>query len=76
MEQMREDLAEVARRLCAAGDARLRYVDGLQVFNHDEIAAFASDQCHPNGDGMFAQARNFSAAVMADWISPLTAAKL
>ena len=76
MEKMREDLYEVCRRLCDAGDARLRYVDGLQVFNHDEIAAYTTDQCHPNGDGMFVQAANFSSAVMADWISPMIWAKI
>eukprot|EP01052_Picozoa_sp_SAG31_P021710 SAG31_NODE_1692_length_7512_cov_4.735465_5_plen_77_part_00 len=76
MQKMREDLREVARRLCDAGDLRLRYVDGLHVFNHDEIAAYTTDQCHPNGDGMFVQAANFSSAVMANWISPMTSAKL
>ena len=76
MEKMREDLCEVSRRLCDAGDTKLRYVDGLRIFNHDEIAKYTTDQCHPDGDGMFVQAANFSSAVMADWILPAAAAKL
>ena len=53
MEQMRSDLEEVVFRRCSVdGDTKLRYVDGLKVFNHEEIAQWTSDQCHPTGDGM------------------------
>mgnify|MGYP007125047858 CR=1 FL=1 len=54
MEQMRADLQEVVFRRCSVnGDTKLRYVDGLKVFNHEEIAQWTSDQCHPTGDGMY-----------------------
>lgn len=54
MEQMRADLEEVVFRRCSVnGDTKLRYVDGLNVFNHEEIAQWTSDQCHPTGDGMY-----------------------
>ena len=54
MEQMRADLEEVVFRRCNVnGDTKLRYVDGLNVFNHEEIAQWTSDQCHPTGDGMY-----------------------
>ena len=54
MKQMRADLKEVVFRRCSVnGDTKLRYVDGLNVFNHSEIAQWTSDQCHPTGDGMY-----------------------
>jgi hypothetical protein len=70
MVQMRTDLKEVTRRLADDGDVNIRYVDGLAVFNVDEIAQHTTDECHPDGDGMFVQARNFSAAVMSGWYQP------
>ena len=71
MEQMRTDLEEVVRRLSDAGDHNLRYVDGLRVFHHEEIAQYTTDQCHPDGDGMFVMANNFDNAVMQSWITPV-----
>ena len=61
---MRRDMAEVHRRLVAAGDQHLIYVDGLEVFSTGLIDSYATDQCHPDGDGIEVQADNFDRAVM------------
>ena len=65
IEQMRRDIEEVYTRLIARGDANLFHVNGLEVFNLDEIAEYTADQCHPNGDGIELMAENFLARVMA-----------
>ena len=40
------------------------------MFNNDEIADYTTDQCHPNGEGMFVMASNFHGAVMESWVQP------
>lgn len=62
---MRRDMADVHRRLVDLGDEQIIYVDGLEVFSLDEIARYAADQCHPDGDGIELQAANFDRAVMS-----------
>ena len=62
---MRRDMEEVYRRLVEAGDHNLFYVNGLDIFSVAEIAAYSSDQCHPNAEGMDLQAEHFSEHVMS-----------
>ena len=61
---MRRDLDDVTRRLVAAGDEHLSYVDGLEVFSLAEIDEWSKDECHPNADGIEVMADNFDRAVM------------
>lgn len=65
MADMRRDMAQVHQQFVAAGDQHLHYIDGLKVFNLDEIARFTPDQCHPNAAGMDLMADHFSEHVMA-----------
>jgi hypothetical protein len=64
MPLMREHIADAARRLIDAGDEHLIYVDGLTIFDEALIAQYASDQCHPNEDGIEIQADRTDAAIM------------
>jgi hypothetical protein len=66
IEGMRRDMEAVHRRMVTAGDDNLFYVNGLDLFSLDEIAAFTQDQCHPNAEGMDVQAEHFS-----DYVIPL-----
>ena len=66
---MRRDLKDVAERLQAAGDENLYYTDGLEVFSLAEIAEWATDECHPNADGIELQAENFDRAVIQRFLS-------
>jgi hypothetical protein len=61
---MREAMADVHQRLVAAGDRHLYYVNGLEVFSLAQIAQYATDQCHPNADGIELMAEQFDRAVM------------
>ena len=45
IQQQHTDLEQVAAAFADAGDAHLRYVNGLEVLNHEENAATTSDQC-------------------------------
>ena len=63
--QMRRDIQDVGQRLVEAGDPQLFYVDGSEVFDTDLIAQYATDECHPNGDGIEVMAENFDRAVMS-----------
>ena len=63
--QMRDDICEVHARLVGRGDRNLYHFSGLDVFNVDEIAQYAEDQCHPNGDGIEVMAENFYRNVWA-----------
>jgi len=65
IEGMRQDIEDVYARLVEAGDDRLIYVNGLDVFDLDLIAQYTTDQCHPNGDGIEIMAENFDRAVMS-----------
>lgn len=65
IEMMRRDIEDVHQRLLEAGDPNLIYVNGLEVFDADLIAQYATDQCHPNGDGIEVMAENFDRAVMS-----------
>jgi len=61
---MRRDMEFVCHRYVAAGDTNLHYVDGLTIFNLDEIARHTTDQCHPNAAGIELMADRFSELVM------------
>lgn len=61
---MRLDMEFVYNRCVAAGDTNLHYVDGLTIFNLDEIARYTKDQCHPNAAGIDLMADRFSELVM------------
>jgi hypothetical protein len=61
---MRADMAAVHRRLVAHGDRSLYYVDGLEIFNLEEIAEHTEDQCHPGAAGIDIKAVHFSEKVM------------
>jgi hypothetical protein len=65
IQRMRADIEDVHARLAARGDTNLYYVNGLEVFSEAEIAQYAEDQCHPNGDGIELMAENFLGSVMA-----------
>jgi hypothetical protein len=65
IEQMRHDIRDVHARLVARGDGNLHHFNGLDVFNLDEIARYAEDQCHPDGDGIEVMAENFIQRVIA-----------
>lgn len=69
--QMRDDIRKVHSRLVARGDQNLYHFDGLDVFNLDEIARYAEDQCHPNGDGIEVMAENFHRNVWSKLPVPL-----
>ena len=49
---MRDDIEDACDRLVRRGDGNLSYFDGLELFNLDEIARYAEDQCHPDADGI------------------------
>jgi lysophospholipase L1-like esterase len=52
LEMMREQIAEAVRRLADAGDERLIYFDGRELFSRTEAdAGLLPDDLHPNGDG-------------------------
>ena len=59
MAAMRRDIETAHQRLRQAGDSHLHYVDGLKVFNETLIEQYATDQCHPDGDGIEVMADNF-----------------
>ena len=60
------------RRLVAAGDEHLICVNGSEVFDVPSIERYATDQCHPNGDGIEVLAENFDSAVMAKLLDQST----
>jgi len=60
---MRTDIEDVVHRLKKRGDEALYYVNGLDLFNVEEIARYSTDQCHPNGDGIEWMAEHFLARV-------------
>jgi lysophospholipase L1-like esterase len=64
MSAMRRDMAIVHDRFAEAGDRNLHYVDGLKLFNADEIARYSVDQCHPNAEGIDLMADHFEAHVL------------
>ncbi len=68
--QMRDDIRDVHARLVARGDRHLYHFNGLDVFNLDEIARYAEDQCHPNGDGIEVMAENFYRNVWSNLPGP------
>ena len=59
VQQMRETLEEVHRRLTARGDQNLYYVNGLELLSEAENVAYTQDQCHPNGDGIELMGEHF-----------------
>ena len=62
---MRADIEDACDRLVRRGDRNLCYFDGLDLFNLDEIAQYAEDQCHPDGDGIELMAEHFLERVVA-----------
>lgn len=64
LQGMRRDMAEVCRALVAQGDRNLYYVDGLEFFGLDDIARYATDDVHPNAEGIDLQAERFSRLAM------------
>ena len=62
---MREDIADAHDRLTRRGDGNLFHFDGLELFNLDEIARYAEDQCHPDADGIELMAEHFLERVAA-----------
>ncbi|MFN2352070.1 MAG: SGNH/GDSL hydrolase family protein [Kiritimatiellia bacterium] len=64
LEGMRADMAAVHRNLTMAGDMRLYYVSGMDLFGMDDIQRYATDLLHPNAEGMDLQAQRFSELVM------------
>ena len=62
---MRDDIADACDRLARRGDGNLFHFDGLELFNLNEIAQYAEDQCHPNADGIELMAAHFLERVAA-----------
>ena len=56
---MRDDIADAWVRLTGRGDRHLYHFSGLDLFNLDEIAQYAEDQCHPDADGIELMAEHF-----------------
>ncbi len=55
---MREQVQDAVARLVAAGDRRIFYVSGLDLFGPGETG-YLPDHLHPNGDGYELLGRNF-----------------
>jgi len=65
LQAMRADMEQVCRSFQDAGDRRLHYVNGLDLFGPDDIARYAAgDQLHPNAEGIDLQAERFDRLVM------------
>lgn len=64
IEDMRDAIADVHKRLVSIGDENLYYFDGLDVFSLQLIDRYAEDQCHPDADGIEIMAENFDCVVM------------
>lgn len=65
LQAMREDMERVCRAFQAAGDRRLFYINGLELFGPDDIARYAAeDLLHPNAEGIDLQADRFDRIVM------------
>ena len=62
---MRDDIEDACDRLVRRGDGNLSYFDGLELFNLDEIARYAEDQCHPDADGIELMAEHFLERIAA-----------
>jgi len=62
---MREDIEDAHDRLVRRGDDNLFHFSGLELFNLDEIARYAEDQCHPDADGIELMAEHFLDRVAA-----------
>lgn len=56
--QMRDEVADAARRLRQAGDRNLHYCNGLELLGPDD-ARHLPDQLHPNAEGYELMARRF-----------------
>lgn len=60
LREMRAKLARVVERLRAAGDARVYYRDGLELFDVEHDAPTMPDGLHPEGDGYERIGRRFA----------------
>jgi len=60
--QMRAELKRIVEVLQKRGDKNIQYVDGLQLFNEDDMikGGMMPDRLHPNGDGYEHMGRNFA----------------
>jgi len=65
MGSMRADVESAFTRLVDAGDAHLRYVNGLALFDEALLAQYADDQCHPGPDGQQVMAERFMRLVLS-----------
>jgi len=52
LEIMRDQTAEVHRRLVEAGDENVVLCDGLKIVDAESIAKYSEDECHHDGDGI------------------------
>ena len=68
LESMREEVRLQVETLCAAGDSRVFYVDGLTVFG-PELAEYLPDDLHPDAKGYQILGANF----LREVIPPLIA---
>lgn len=64
IEQMRSDIEDAWKRLCAAGDGHLHLFSGLDIFDAELIARHSTDQCHPGPEGIEVMAERFLDTVM------------
>lgn len=64
LELMREHLADAVERLRAAGDDRLVYFNGLDLFG-PELLEFLPDDLHPDGEGYIRMGRNAAEKVLS-----------
>ncbi len=65
LQGMRAEAEDAYRRLVNAGDRRLFYVNGLDLFNEEDAQTYSEDLVHPNADGYDLVGENFSQVVMS-----------
>lgn len=65
LQGMRAEVEDGYRRLVNAGDSRLVYVSGLDLFSEEDARNYSEDLVHPNGAGYELVGENFSRVVMS-----------
>ncbi|OVE77952.1 hypothetical protein BVX99_01095 [bacterium F16] len=69
---MREELIDAVDRIKrVAGDDRIFYFNGLDIFGNDLVADYLPDDLHPNGDGYEIMGRNVAERIMPTLMAEL-----